>query len=77
MAVINFPASPLEGDTYAAGSNLWQYDGAQWVIIPYGVPKYGALDGGRASGVGNIVFVDGGTAFSTFGSALSIDAGTA
>ncbi len=77
MPAIDFPASPSEGDTYAAGSNLWQFDGGQWVIIPYGVPMDGVVDGGRASGVGNFVFVDGGSAFSTFGTALSIDAGTA
>ena len=77
MSAIDFPASPVEGDTYAAGSNLWEFDGQQWVIVPYGVPKYGVVDGGRASGAGNIVIVDSGTAFSTFGSAPSINGGSA
>lgn len=77
MPAMDFPASPAEGDTFAAGSNLWQFDGSQWVIIPYIAPKDGVVDGGRASGAGNFVFVDAGTAASTFGSALSIDAGTA
>ena len=77
MSAMDFPNSPAEGDTFAAGSNLWQFDGEQWVIIPYGVPLAGIVDGGKASGAGNFVFVDAGTAASTFGSAPSIDAGTA
>lgn len=77
MPSIDFPSSPTEGDTYAAGSNLWQFDGEQWVIIPYGIPKDGVIDGGRASGAGNFVIVAGGTASSTFGSAPTVDGGLA
>jgi hypothetical protein len=80
MPAIDFPASPSEGDALIAGSNIWQYDGSQWVIValsPESVPNYGEVSGGRASGVGNILFIDGGSAASTYGSASSIDAGTA
>ena len=80
MPAIDFPTSPSEGDVLAAGSNLWEFDGSQWVIVPYSpeaVPSYGVIDGGRASGAGNFVFVDAGTAASTFGSAPTIDAGNA
>ena len=77
MSASDFPASPLEGDTYAAGAYLWIFDGEQWVIMPYGVPKYGVINGGKASGAGNIVIVAGGTASSTFGGAPTIDGGNA
>ena len=30
---INFPDSPTNGETHAAGSFTWQYDGEKWVIV--------------------------------------------
>ena len=75
MPAMDFPTSPAEGDTFAAGSNLWQFDGGQWVIIPYGVPKDGVIDGGRASGAGNYVFVDAGIASSVFTATMTVNGG--
>jgi hypothetical protein len=66
MTVIDFPATPTLGDKYAAGSHLWEYDGENWLLIPYGAPNLGVVDGGKPSGAGNVVFVNGGNPKSTF-----------
>ena len=30
---LNFPASPVIGDSYASGNTTWQYDGVAWDIV--------------------------------------------
>ena len=65
MPAIDFPISPSEDNILAAGSNPWEFDGSQWVIVPYSgeaVPAYGVIDSGRASGAENYVFSDARTA---------------
>lgn len=33
MTALNFPDSPIVGDTFSAGGRTWQWTGATWDIV--------------------------------------------
>ena len=35
MATIDFPTSPINGQTYTFGQRTWQYNGSAWQAIGY------------------------------------------
>lgn len=36
MTALNFPDSPLVGDTFSAGGRTWQWTGTTWDILTSG-----------------------------------------
>lgn len=59
---INFPNSPLSGDTYTYGGLTWVWNGSAWDNT--GTNNYN-IDGGSATSIyGGLTAVNGGTATS-------------
>lgn len=77
MSAIDFPSSPSVGASFAAGTRLWQFDGARWVLVSYGVavPTDGVIDGGVPSTLKSGVKANGGVIASNFSGTTVINGG--
>ena len=66
MTAINFPDSPVSGDTYNAAGKTWLYNGTSWTLVGVSTAapsNFFNLDGGKAATIyGGLTSINGGGA---------------